>query len=141
MTINDNTLSTDMYTAVRTLLVNANLQTTNSTTGVTTNASVLAAYNDKSPNRPQVIIVPMTKSEDTFFLGSTEGNKIINIPIECYGKNTLEIDQLSDQIETALKLNNIVGVNLNEINSNYTFQLSNEQKYQQKTIVAVYNRR
>lgn len=141
MTINDATLSTDVYSEIRTLLVSANLHITNSTTSVETTASVLSTYNDKDNKRPQVIIVPVTKSEDTFAFDGSQGTKMINVLIECYAENSLGVDQLNDQIEYAVKTNKIDGMSLNDITTDYTFNTMSNQKYQQKTITLTYLRR
>ena len=140
MVITDNNISTSVFNEIRTVLVAASLHTTNSTTSVETTASVLAAYNDQASNKTQVVIVPITKAEDTFFFSSTEGKKTINVMIECYANNTLGIDQLSDQVETALKVNSIVGINLEDINTDYTLTMENDQKFYRKTVIAVYGR-
>jgi len=126
MAINDITLYTDVWTETRNILVAAAPFVTNSTTASTTAASINAAYNDKSLTKPQIVISPIDKDEDSFKFGSIEGRKIINIVIESYYSSSLGSDQLQQQVDYALKSIIPDGIDLIGITSNGTFDLTNE---------------
>ncbi len=141
MVINNSTLYTDFYTAIRTLLVAANLQVTNSTTSSSTTASVLAQYNDKQSNTPQVIIEPINKSEGPRYkFGSNEGKKVVNATITAYYKNSLGVDQLKEQIEVAMKGNEFDDLMLIGITVDNAFINPNEAKYHSSSLTFVYDR-
>lgn len=140
MAINDSTLSVDVWNDIRAKLVATGLYVTNSKTGTTTSASIRASYHDETATRPQVIINPINYDEANWYFGSKHGKKMINVFIECYYKNTLGIDQLSDQVLDAVKDNDISGVNLIGITTDYAFSDPNENKYQLKTITLTYDR-
>jgi len=140
MAITDSTLYTSVFTEIRNKIVAKAPYVTNSTTGATTLASIKAVFNDETPVRPQIVIEPVSKSESSFKFSSTEGKKFINITIECYYKNTLGIDQLAEQVEEALKVNDISGIDLVGITSDYALNLDNEDKYHLKTLTASYDR-
>jgi hypothetical protein len=138
MTINNNTLKSDVFDAIRGLLANADLAVTDG--GNIRKASVLASFNDKSPSKPMVVINPASVGEDTWKFGGTEGKKSINVSIEAWYGNTLGVDQLDDQICTLLKQDNIPGISLIGINSDYAFNAPGNQKWHLKTISVGYDR-
>lgn len=140
MAISNSTLSVDVFSEVRALIVANAPFVTNSTTASTTAASINVAYNDKASTRPQVIINPMTKNEKKDKFGSNEGRKFINIVIECYYSNTLGIDQLADSVEYTLKHNDITGVEMVGVTSDYGFNTVAASKSQLKTLVFTYDR-
>ena len=141
MAINDSTFYTDLYDAVRTLLVASSLQVTNSTTAATSTASILASYNDKKSSTPQVIIEPINKSEGPRYkFGSNEGKKVINVSITVYYKNTLGVDQLKQQIEVAMKGNEFDDLMLAGIDVDDAFINPNDAKYHSSTLTFSYDR-
>jgi len=141
MTINDSTFYTDLYSAVRTVLVGASLTVTNSTTAATKVASVLASYNDKQLTSPQVIIEPIDKSEGPRYkFGSNEGRKVINVTVSAYYKSTLGVDQLKEQIEVAMKANEFDELMLVGIGVDNAFMNPNEAKYHSSSITFTYDR-
>ena len=140
MSISDSSLSVDVFSEVRSKIVAAAPYVTNSTTSETTLAQVRAAYNDKEPVRPQIVINPIEKDEANWKFGGTEGKKFININIECYYKNTLGVDQLADSVETALKANDINGIDLIGVVSSYAYTNPVLIKYHMKGITFTYDR-
>jgi len=140
MTITDSTIYTSTWSDIRTKLIASAPYVTNSTTGATTAASILATYNDKLPNRPQIVIEPIVKNEDTFKFGGTEGKKFINVTIECYATNGLGVDQLAEQVEVTLKANDINGIDLVGNTSDNAINIDNEEKYQLKVLTFSYDR-
>ena len=137
MTINYDTLGVDVWNAVRTKLVAANLTATNSTNATTYAANITGNHPDKVNNKPHVVINPIDAPESEFRFGGTEGKKFINVVIDVYTSNPIHLEQLSDQIKKALKANDL-GINLVEISDSYLFVNPEFQKYHQKTIVARY---
>lgn len=137
MTINYNTLGADVWNAVRTKLVDANLTVTNSTNATTYTANITGAHPDKVNKKPHVVINPVDAPESQFRFGGSEGKKFINVIIDVYTSNPVHLEQLTDQIRTALKANDL-GINLVEISDSTLFVNPEFQKYHQKTIVASY---
>lgn len=134
MTVSDDSIDTSIWTDVRTLIVSAGLAVTNSTTGVVTNASINSIYNDKEPQRPQIIIHPIIIDEDYNKFGGVEGFKEGSIIIDCYAKDTLGIDQLSQGVRNTIKNNVISGIDIISVNQDVAFTTSGEQKYLLKTL-------
>ncbi len=140
MTISDDTLDTDVFTAIRTKIVAAAPFVTNSSTSATTAASIRAAYNDEGVVRPQIIMNPIEPEEADWKFGSKEGKKFINIVIDCYYSNTLGIDQLAQQVKSVLKDDDILGIDLVGIATDYAFNTANDAKYQLKSLTFTYTR-
>ena len=144
MSINDDTLSVDVFDTIRSVLVSASPVVTNTTTSNTKTASVLAQYNDKSPSAPQIIIIPADVSEDTFKFGGKQGKKFINVGIECYYTNSLGVNQLADQVKVAIKDacedGTIIGMDLVGLTENMAFVNPNEAKYHLKTLTITFDR-
>jgi hypothetical protein len=121
MAINDSTISQDVFDSIRSKVVAASPYVVGATTTTTIAASVLAAYNDKTPARPQIVINPALIDEDEWKFGGLQGKKVINVVVECYYANTLGIDQLWDQVRVALVANDIEGIDLISVTSDYGF--------------------
>lgn len=139
--VSDQTLATDVFTAVRTILVNASLATTTGTSPVQTASAIVAAsYNDKTPARPQIILRPAAISESEYKFGSTRGRQFINVVVECYGTSTLSVDQLQDQSVFALSENTIDGLQLVGYTSDYSYFSISDAKYHVKTITFNFDR-
>jgi hypothetical protein len=129
MTINDATIASDVFAAVKTKLV-ASL----------TSASVNAVYNDKNGGSNQVVITPAFINEGFDKFGGTEGKKAITVVIMMYHKNTLSLDALSDEVRVALKANDLLGIDLVSIDEDYAFNLSLEDKLHSKSFSCAYLR-
>lgn len=140
MAINDSTLDTDVYTAVRNIIVAAAPYVTNSATGSTVAAGIESVYNDKKTNKPQVIINPVENSEDNWRFGGTEGKKLINVFVDCYFTRGDGVDQVCQQIKTAVKGTNFDGMDLIGVTTNYAFPLNHENKLHLKTITFNFDR-
>jgi hypothetical protein len=78
--------------------------------------------------------------EDSWKFGGSQGKKMINVVIECYYSNTLGVDQLFDQVRAALDDNDIDGIDLVGISSDYGYNTSAEQKYHVKSGTFTYER-
>jgi len=140
MTISDSTLTSNVWTDIRTLIVSANPIITNSTTGATTGVSVLAKYNDKTATRPQIVITPVTADLKNNKFGDTVSAKLITVVVDCYATNTLGADQLFDQVLYQLETNTIAGIELVGIASDYAFNMAADSKYQMKSLSLSYDR-
>ena len=138
--VSDSTLSTDVFTEIRNKIVAAAPYVTNSTTSSTSAASILAVHNDTKTTIPQIVINPIVYDEANWKFGGTEGKKFINVIIDCYYKNTLGIDQMSDQVLTALKVNDISGIDLVGVTGDYAFNVNNEAKFHLKSTTFTYDR-
>jgi len=140
MTINNSSISVDVWTTLRNIIVASNPVVTNSQTGNTTLASVRASYNDTEPTRPQIIIQPIGYDEAEFKFGTNVGRKFINVTVECYDKSTLGIDQLSDTVAYAIQNTTIDGIELVGLTTDYAFNSSNDQKFHLKTVTFSFDR-
>lgn len=144
MSISDNTLSVDVWNTVRSVLVEASIKITNTTTAGTKTASVLASYNDKKPSVPQIIIQPIDSDESEYKFGSSNGRKFINVTIECYYQNTLGVDQLSDGSKAAIREacedGTITGMDLVGVTETYAFTDPNQTKFHLKTVTFTFDR-
>jgi len=144
MSITDQNINSDVFTAIRTVIVSANPKVTNSTTSKTKITSTLAVNNDETISMPQIVIIPADISEGEFKFGGTEGKKLINVGVECYYKNTLGVDQLSDAVKHAIKAacanNTISGMSLVGVSENYALGTTDESKVHLKTIVFTFDR-
>ena len=144
MAINDSTLSTDVWTTMKTVILAAAPYITNSSTAATTVAGIETAYNDKAVTKPQIIINPIEKGEGEYKFGSRYGKRDINVTVDCYYKNTLGTDQLSDQVEEAKKLaleaGTILGIDLYAISTDQAFVDPNQSKFQMKSVTFSFRR-
>lgn len=140
MTISDTSLDTSIWSDVRTLVVAAALAVTNSTTGTIKTASINGLYNDKEPQRPQVVIHPIMIDRDNDKFGSTNNKMMINVVIDCYAENTLGIDQLSVGVQEVLCPNTLDGLDLMSMSQDVAFSNQADQKYLLKTLVFNYQR-
>jgi hypothetical protein len=140
MSISDTTISTDVFTSIRNKLVAAAPYITNSSTSATTTARIDAVFSDRSNSIPQIVIEPIISDEGEWKFGSSEGKKLINITITSYYKNSLGVDQLYDQISAALKANDINGISLVGITTDYSFGEVNDKKFHSKLATFTYDR-
>ena len=140
MAISDNTLTSDIWTEIRTLIVSANPIVTNSTTGATTLAGVKAVFNDSGAARPQIIVRPVTPSTKNHKFGETVSAKNVTVLIECYADNTLGTDQLFDQVSYLLETNPIAGIEITDLDSDYAMNIAANSQYQMKSLSLTYDR-
>lgn len=140
MAISDSTLTANVWTDIKNLIVSANPTVTNSSTGATTLAGVKAVFNDSGAARPQIVIAPVTPDKKNDKFGQTVSAKFITVVIDCYGKNTLEIDQLFDQSLYQVETNVIAGIELVGIASDYAFNVAAGSKYEMKSLILSYDR-
>jgi hypothetical protein len=141
MSISDATLSSDVWTAVKTLLVSATPTVTLGGTSPTTyTATIAASYNDKAIATPTIVVNPIDIDEQVIKFGNTRGTQVITVTMDCYYKNTLGVDQLADQVINALATTAIEGLPLSGWTTTTAWVNPNEAKYQLKTVVAAFRR-
>lgn len=140
MVITDSTISTSVWDEVRTILVAASLTASNLTTSTNYSANIGASYNDKAGSKPQVIINPIVMDEDSAKFGGSYGKRMINVLVDIYASNTQYIDQISDQIKTALATNTISGIDLIGVSEDYAFNSPGDNKFHLKSLVFNYQR-
>ena len=139
MAITDQSIYTSTWTEIYTVLAAANLITTNSATGATTAVKIGGSFNDESI-KPQVVIHPVEKDEEAPKFGGNEGKKFINVIIDCYGTRGASVDQMNEQVEYALKYNQIIGIDMIGMISNGGFEPIAGNKYQLKSTTFTYDR-
>lgn len=113
--VSDQTLRTDLWNDIRTVLVSAAIQSTIGST--VKSASIVAAYNDQSTSKPQIVIYPINPEETLDKFGGYSGRININVMVDCFSNSSLASDQLADQASYALKTASISGVELINISS------------------------
>jgi hypothetical protein len=138
MTISDSTLATNVWDDIRTALVAASIVTTIGAT--TTSANITNAYPDKFVTKPTIVLNPVVTSRGGFAFGGVYGDSMINVVIELYSDKTLAIDQMTNQVNSTLLPNTITGINLIEVNEDYSFSSPEENKMHLKTMTFVYQR-
>lgn len=132
MAVTDRNLYTDMYDEIKALLVAGT---------ITDTPTITASNSDKTFTKPTVAIYPADKDETMIYFGDFEGQKIINVVIDCHNATGRNAKKMMEDVEYILKTNKIQGIWLKEIISNYTFDLvvDNKMKYMSSTFV--YQRR
>lgn len=138
--VSDQTLKVDIWTAVRSALVNK-VYVNNLTTTTTTLASVVSSYNDGYPSKPIIEVMPVKVDEVLDRFNSYQGSKDIFVSINCYYKTSLGVDQMDDRITDILKTTEIEGICLKGVSSDYGVPLTpNDNKYHIKTLSLSYSR-
>jgi len=140
MTVSDSTVYIDIFTDIRSILVSANLATTNSSTGATSTATIAADYNDKAPNKTQVIINGADKDMSRFKFGKARGREFINVTIDCYDPKTLGVAQLASQVEEAILSASWPGMSIVAVSSNQGFLTVNDTRYHIKSLTFTFDR-
>ena len=135
MTISNSTFYTDLYTAVRNILLVASLETT-----LGDNPEVLGSYNDKKVTRPQVIIEPAEISEARYKFGSNEGKKFVNLSISIYASKRKFVNELAQQVEVAMKGTDLDDLALVAMDIDNAFVNPNEAKYHLTTLTFTFDR-
>lgn len=127
------TYHTDFYTDVRQAIVNQNITIDGD------QVDVLASYNDENDSAPVITLNPIEPSEvDDKFDGSNDDKQItVNQAIYCIGQNTLDVEQMTEQVKAALpeRVNDFVR---DTVDVTYTFSNSAEQKLHSTTISVSY---
>lgn len=140
MSISDATVSVDVFNEVRTALVSASIKITEETGGATKTASVVSAFPNDRKSVPLILITPITKSENEFKFGKTTGRQFINVTVDCYYITTRGIEQMSDQVETAIKATTFSGMELVGITSDTGFSDQNSGQYYVKSLTFTFDR-
>lgn len=142
MAISDSTLSQDVWSDVRSALVSASIVTSlvSGTTVSTSNANITGQYPEKTVSKPQIVILPINLSEDTYKFGNNYGRKLINVVIECYSDKSVLVDQMADMVKEKLSTNGITGIDLVGLSEDYAFSSPGENRMHLKTVVATYRR-
>jgi hypothetical protein len=140
MSITDASLNTTIWNEIKTVLVDAKIFITGSQSTITTLATINAAYNDKLAHKPQVCIYPIEFNESEWKFSSNEGKKFINVTTECWAGNTLNVDELAQQVAYAVKHNPVDGISLVGITSNYAFNTAADSKFHMKVVQFTFDR-
>lgn len=140
MVITDANITSSTWDSIRTKLVALAPAVINNATTTTTVASIKAVYNDEASSRPIIVINPIIMSEDSWKFQSNEGKKMLNVIIDCYYNQTYGVDQLYDTVRAGIVLDDIAGIGLVGISTDYSFDPVGAQKNFRKTLTAVYER-
>lgn len=133
-------MDTDLWSAVRNVLVSANLVTTAGSSSATSAVSVEAAYNDSYVGRPIAVIEPVVRVSDRFKYGDTYPREFDNVIVSCYGKTSLQVDQMSTGIISALASTVIPGVELRSFETDNGLNSPGDSKFYLKTLTFVYDK-
>jgi hypothetical protein len=139
--VEDKTISSDIWQSIKTALV-GKVYVINLALTTTTQASVVATFNDEYISKPIVEIMPINKEESMDKFGGYQGSKDIFVNINCYYSNTLGVDQMADMIEDILKTTKIDGIALSGLSTDYGVPLTpNDNKFHIKSLSLSYTRR
>ena len=138
MAISDSTISQSVWTEVRSALVAASITTSIGSTVL--NANITAQYPDKVVSKPQIVILPVRVSEDTYKFSGTTGRRTITVTIECYSDKSLGVDQLADGVKNALVTTTIDGLSVIGVDEDYAFTSPGDNKMHLKTVSVGYLR-
>ena len=141
MAISNDTLDSDVFSEIRTILVAAAPSIIDSlATPTVVSAAINATFNDKQITTPQVVINPIELDESMFKFGSVQGRKIVNAEIECYARISDYIDQLAGQVRRVMLNNTLSGMDIIGITSDSGVTEANDAKWQRKSLVFSYMR-
>ena len=142
MAIADQTINSNVWTTVKTIILAAAPKVSEVINGVsiTKTASVSATYNDKDTKMPCIAINPASISESDYKFGQNTGKRFINVGVECYYPRTVGTDQLADQVIYAISQADISGMELVGFDSDQAFVDPNQAKFQLKTITFTFER-
>ena len=129
MAISRTTLRANVYSTIRTILVNANL--------LSGAVKVTGSYTAEDANLPEVCISNPTVSKSEFSFNRSNYNDEIVVMIDIYTKKAIQIDQIVDEIDT-LGLKNIDGLQFQNWEESIDFDNPNENKLHIKTITLTY---
>ena len=140
MAISDATISSNVWTTIRGIIVAAAPKVTYGTPSKTKTARIYAAYNDKEFKMPGIIIDPAEISESDYKFGSGVGKRMINVTVGCYYTTTQGTDQLADTIMHAMSQADISGMELVGVTTDQAFVDPNQAKFQLKNITFTFDR-
>ena len=133
MTINNDTLSSDVWTAIKNRVVSAL-----STESIT--ASVESSYNDKKLTKPLVVIDPVNINENSYYLNDNEGDKKIPVVVTVYSKTGLTMDTVADALIKHFKMDDVVGLAFTGYDTDNDFNYDYKNPQWAKTITLNYYR-
>jgi len=128
MTINDASITNDIFVAVRSLLV-ASLT-------VNTGVPINATYNDKDMVKRQIVINPaiVTTAINKYGSDSTNPRRGVTVVISCCGSNTKDVDILRDEVCFLMEQDLIDGLSLINIDESFDPTQYNNNKYFEKML-------
>jgi len=126
MVFDDNNLDTELWSSVRTVIVDGL-----SSDSVT--ASVVASYSGKVNTKPVVVIEPIDESFINNKFGSSHGRSdlVVNVDIFC-NTNTYDLDVVSNSVKKSVKADSLSGVSFKSMTSSYDFQSVNDVPFHNK---------
>jgi len=122
MTIQDTSLSSDAFTALRNVIVS----------GVPS-VPVYATYNDKLISKPQIVIQPFSISEELDRFNTIEGKKFLTGVVDVYASTGLLCDSTADKVRYAVKSNVPDGLQLIDYNEDADYSEEGGRKFFLKT--------
>lgn len=142
MTITDTSLATNIWTDINAVLVSANIVASviSGSVSSTVLAGINGSYNDKHVSQPQVILNPITISEQSPKFGGTYGRRAINVIVEVYHPNGRAVDYMADQVRTAIATNSISGITLVGVSDEPDFFSPGDNKIKSRVIVFHFDR-
>lgn len=135
--VSHSTFTSDLWTEVKDKLVAATIQTTSSS-GVTNTVSVKPAYSGDEPDTPIIVVHPVVVDESGYSYGGSTGQKTGNVVVDCVASNTMFLDQVGDQVSSALNANDLAGVDLVNYASDFALNAPGQQKYFLKSFTFTY---
>jgi len=140
MSITSAEVYTDVWTLVRNILTADKPKITNSTTGTTKTASIVASFTDIRTGIPTIIIEPSNKSEVMDVFGKNRGSMEFVVNVSCYYSNTLGVDQLAQSVENIVAEADTEDLSLIGIDTNYDYDSDPDTKFHTKVVTFMFTR-
>lgn len=132
VTINNNTLRSNVYETIYDTLKAANLHSST--------ATVTAAYIDDNQAFPQVVVNPIEVGHSEHSFDWSHSRKEILVTIDVWTKKNKDRDLIADEIETLLRPLKINGLSLISISDSNAFETPSNNKLHLKTLQLNYLR-
>lgn len=138
--VTDTTLNTDVWTDIKNVLVAASIVATVTETSTTYAANISAAFNDKRLSRPQVVVYPIRYDETKNKFSDNYGKQMVNVTVECWSDMPKLMDQVANQVSSALSATTIGDMELTGISVDTAFNSPGQNKVFLKTLTFHYLR-
>lgn len=130
--ITSSTLRQNIYETVYDTLTAANL--------LSSTVTVTAAYIDSDSAFPQVVVYPVKVAKDRFTYGRDFGAESIQVMVEVYTKKAKQLDQISDEVATAMQSLKMNSLQLLDFGEDVALATDNDNKIHLKTFTFNYLR-
>lgn len=139
MTISDATLGVDVFTTIRTALVDASIKITEDD-GSKKSASVLPAYSNTKATLPQIIVESPSKDESEYKFGSNTGRQFISVTVTCFYTTAKGCEQLRDAVNNTISNLSLNEMQLVGVTFDNAFSDPNDGSYHEKSATFTFDK-